>query len=144
MRSTRFGRPSDFHGSFALFQCGFRTMRSDWFLFHSRIVYGPAVTAGASKPSGTIGVFTGTAEKNGIVIRARKSGATTFSLTVNVWPFALYDATSSRNDDAGDCIFGSRARWNARLKFAAVTADPSLNLKPFLTVKMYVFPSRDT
>jgi hypothetical protein len=62
-------------------------------------------------PSATIGVFTGTAEKNGIVMRARKSGAMTLSLISSLFvPIALYDCMSSRKDDAGDCILGSFAR----------------------------------
>ena len=43
---------------------------------------------GALTPSAVNGRSTGTAEKNCIVIRARKSGATFFSVTVKTWPLA--------------------------------------------------------
>ena len=70
-------------------------------------------------------------------MRAMKSGATFFCVTTNVDGFGAFQlATSSRNDDAGDCIALFTPRSKARLKFADVTAVPSLNLKPFLIVKV--------
>ena len=44
MRSTLFWRPSDFHGSWLFFHCGFRTASADVFLVHSWTTYGPAET----------------------------------------------------------------------------------------------------
>ena len=55
---------------------------------------------------------------------------------MNTCPFAVYDATSSMNEEAGDCMSLLRPRAKARAKFAAVTFVPSLNLKPFLIVKV--------
>ena len=51
---------------------------------------------------------------------------------------------SSMNDEAGDCMVVFFPRSNARLKFAAVTGLPSENLKPFLTVNVYVLPPFET
>ena len=54
---------------------------------------------------------------------AGSPGATFFRLMTSVRAFARPTlATSSRNDDAGDCSFAFFARSNARLKFADVTA----------------------
>ena len=51
---------------------------------------------------------------------------------------------SSMNVVAGELIFGCRSRLIAYAKFAAVTAVPSANLYVFFSVKVYVFPSRET
>ena len=75
-----------------------------------------------------------TAEKNGIVIRARKSGATFERRTCSTYgPLDLADVTSSRNDEAGDWSSLFFARVNARAKFAAFTGWPLLNRKPRLS-----------
>ena len=47
-------------------------------------------------------------------------------------------------NDVDDASFGWDRRSIAILKLADVTAEPSENLKPGLTVKVYVFPSLDT
>jgi len=84
------------------------------------------------------------AQKNGIAIRARKSGAACVSLTIRWLPLTetpetgdlSAPTTSWKNGNAGDCIFGSASRSKAALKFAAVTAWPFENfVKPALTVK---------
>ena len=84
-----------------------------------------------------------TAEKNGIVIRARKSGATCVSVMRS---FVALTALMPDADDAvpastafapamssmkvvdGELIFGCRSRFSAYAKFAAVTCEPSANL----------------
>ena len=48
------------------------------------------------------------------------------------------------NAIAGEACVGSAARSKARLKAAAVTAEPSLNRSPLLSVKVYVLPSLET
>src|SRR6266508_2064803 len=132
-------------------------MTSCRFCVQSETKYGPqeAPFAGAPMPSGLTGVSVLMAPKNGIVIRARKSGATFDSLIVNLLPLALTPeavcalpsstafapATSSRNVVAGELIFGCRSRLIAYAKFAAVTFVPSANLMPDRTVNEYVFPS---
>ena len=84
------------------------------------------------------------AQKNGIAIRARKSGAAFVKLTIRWLPLTLTPdtgdlsapTTSWKNGRAGDCIFGSASRSNAALKFAAVTGWPFENfVKPALTLK---------
>ena len=84
------------------------------------------------------------AQKNGIAIRARKSGAALVRLMIRCEPLTLTPetgdlsepTTSLKNGRAGDCIFGSASRSNAALKLAAVTAWPFENfVKPALTVK---------
>src|SRR5512133_377856 len=101
-------------------------------------------------PSGLTGRSVLTAEKNGIVIRARKSGATFVKRIDSLLPDALtpeaVDAlpsstafaptTSSMNVVAGELIFGCRSRLIAYAKFAAVTGLPSANLKPLRIVKV--------
>src|SRR5262245_4690540 len=93
-----------------------------------------------------------------MVIRARKSGATFVSEIVSLLPFALIPVAvvalpsmtacaplmSPMKSIAGETIFGLRSRFIAYAKLAADTAEPSANLKPLLTVKVYVLPSRDT
>src|SRR5918995_656689 len=145
MRSTLFAKPSDFHGSFALFQRGLRTARADVFLFHSWRTYGPAEIIGPLSTSVSSGKLAGTAEKNGIEIRGMKSGATRLSVICSVWlPVVRTRARSSRNELAGDWSFWLTARSNARLKLAAVTAWPFENRKPFLIVIVYVLPPLET
>src|SRR3954447_23845484 len=110
--------------------------------------YGPA-DAGARTPFGSRARFVGIAQKNGIAIRARKSGDAFVSVMTRWLPFTftpetgdLSDPTmSEKNGTAGDCIFGSASRSKAALKFAAVTAWPLENfVKPALTVKSYTLP----
>src|SRR5439155_547882 len=115
--------------------------------------------AGAWMPSGLIGVSVRTAPKNGIVIRARKSGATFVSVICSfvglsaltpeadaAEPFSTASAPlmSSMNVVAGELIFGCRSRLKAYAKFAAVTGEPSANLYVLFSVKVYVLPSFDT
>src|SRR6266536_5218399 len=110
-------------------------------------------------PSGLIGVSVRIAEKNGIVIRARKSGATFVSVIRSLVGLstltpdavaALPPSTSfaplmsSMNVVAGELIFGCRSRLNAYAKFAAVTGEPSANLYELFRVKVYVLPSFET
>src|SRR5579872_2932159 len=109
-------------------------------------------------PSGLIGVSVRIAAKNGIVIRARKSGATCVSVNEILLPLTLMpDADealpastsaaplmSPMNDVAGELIFGCRSRLNAYAKFAAVTGEPSANFRPLFTVNVYVLPSFET
>jgi hypothetical protein len=79
-------------------------------------------------PSGTTGVPTGSGQKNGMVIRDRKSGLTFVSLTCSfvalsaLRPLAVCAFPSktacaptmtSMKDWAGDCIFGFIARFQA-------------------------------
>src|SRR5436190_4381643 len=114
--------------------------------------YGPA-EAGASTPFGSCSRFVGIAQKNGIAIRARKSGAAFVRVMTRCEPLTLTPETgdlsdptmSEKNGTAGDCIFGSASRSIAALKFAAVTAEPSENfVNDALTVKSYVFPLFET
>src|SRR6266516_2724499 len=101
----------------------------------------------------------GIAQKNGIAIRARKSGAGAFSVTSRWLPltFTLESdwalpprnscapTMSVMNDDAGDCIFGLASRFRAAAKLAAVTCWPfEKRVKSALTVKSYVRPLLDT
>jgi hypothetical protein len=88
----------------------------------------------------------GTAEKNGIEIRARKSGATFVSVMSSRSPrtripvafvalpaiTALAPTMSSTNDAAGDCILGFSERRIAYAKFDAVTGVPLEKRNPFL------------
>jgi len=67
-----------------------------------------------------------------------KSGATVFSLIVNVLPRARQPATSRRYGAAGDSSSGERARSSARANDAAVTGSPLLNRRPDRIVKVYV------
>src|SRR3954470_14928204 len=105
--------------------------------------YGPA-EAGASTPFGSCARFVGIAQKNGIAVRARKSGAACVSVKMMWLPLTLTPETgdleeptmSEKNGTAGDCIFGSASRSNAALKFAAVTGRPFENfVKPAFTLK---------
>src|SRR6266516_3830809 len=105
-----------------------------------------------STPFELIGVLVGIAQKNGIAIRERKSGAFFVSVIVSVFPFtttpeaslafpsctAAAPAMSLTNCAPGDCIFGFSTRLIANLKVFAVTAwfDGGENLKPDLTVKV--------
>src|SRR5436190_23986052 len=93
------------------------------------------------------------AQKNGIAIRARKSGAAFVKLTIRWLPLTLTPdtgdlsapTTSWKNGRAGDCIFGSASRSNAALKFAAVKAwQLEQFVKEELNVKTYVFALFDT
>src|SRR5579862_1774501 len=45
---------------------------------------------------------------------------------------------------SGEPIFGLRIRSHARWKLAAVTGEPSLNLRPERMWNVYVFPSFET
>lgn len=56
---------------------------------------------------------------------------------------AFAPTMSLMNGTTGDCIAGLSARLIAKAKFCAVTGLPSLNLKPLLTVIVYVLPSRE-
>src|SRR3954467_1784775 len=105
--------------------------------------YGPA-EAGASTPFGSWARFVGTAQKNGIAIRARKSGDAFVRVMTRCEPLTFTPDTgelseptmSEKNGTAGDCIFGSASRSIAALKFAAVTAWPFENfVKLALTLK---------
>jgi hypothetical protein len=87
------------------------------------------------------GMFSGTAQKNGIAICARKSGATFVKRTVSLLPDTLTPeavvrlpestacapTTSARNGAAYDCSFLVRLRLIACAKLAAVTGLPSEN-----------------
>src|SRR6266496_5590515 len=99
------------------------------------------------------------AQKNGIAIRARKSGDACVRLMTRWLPLtftpemdeALPSMTawaptmSARNGDDGDCIFGLASRLNAYAKFAGPTAAPLENfVNDALTVKSYVFPLFET
>jgi hypothetical protein len=84
------------------------------------------------------------AQKNGIAMRARKSGPAFVRRTIRWLPLTWTPDTgdlseptiSLKNGNAGDCIFGSASRSIAALKFAAVTGWPFENfVKPALTVK---------
>src|SRR5205085_7500498 len=105
--------------------------------------YGPA-EAGARTPFGSCARSVGIAQKNGIAIRARKSGAAFVRVMTRCEPLTFTPETgdlseptmSEKNGTAGDCIFGSASRSIAALKFAAVTGAPFENLvKLALTVK---------
>src|SRR3954465_2440182 len=89
------------------------------------------------------------AEKNGIAVRARKSGAGCDNGMIRCVPLTRTPETgvlspptmSAMNAVAGDCIFGSANRSNAALKFAAVTGLPFEHfVKPALTVKWETGP----
>jgi len=93
------------------------------------------------------------AQKNGMAIRARKSGAAFVRVMTRCEPLTLTPETgdfdeptmSEKNGTAGDCIFGSASRSMAALKFAAVTAWPLENfVNPALTLKSYVLPLFET
>src|SRR5881397_1105422 len=93
------------------------------------------------------------AQKNGMAIRARKSGAAFVRVMTRCEPLTFTPETgdlseptmSEKNGTAGDCIFGSASRSIAALKLAAVTAWPFENfVKPALTLKSYVRPLFDT
>jgi len=92
----------------------------------------------------------GTAAKNGIATRARKSGAACVSVMMRCAPLictplteiALPLSTSFTPTMSvmklwpGDCSFGFARRLISRAKLAAVTASPFENfVKPALTVK---------
>src|SRR3954447_12742388 len=105
--------------------------------------YGPA-EAGASTPFGSCSRVVGIAQKNGIAMRARKSGDAFVRVMTRCEPRTFTPETgdlseptmSEKNGTAGDCIFGSASRSIAALKFAAVTAWPFENLvKPAETLK---------
>ena len=99
-----------------------------------------------------------TAAKNGIAISARNVGFAAVRRMVSVRPFALMPLTDARlplvagvgahdvvhERDRRRGLLGSAARSKARLKAAAVTAEPSLNRSPLLSVKVYVLPSLET
>src|SRR3954465_6489770 len=97
--------------------------------------------------------------KNGIVNRARKAGAAFVSVTesllgemtltpemLEAFPSitACAPATTSRNGEPCDAIFGFASRSHEFLKLWAVTAWPFENLKPDLIVKVYVLPLFET
>ena len=91
-----------------------------------------------------------TAAKNGIAISARNVGFARLSRIVRVCPFAVTPATepalpslrssapttSCMNAIAGDPCSRLAARSKARLKAAAVTAEPSLKRRPDLIVNV--------
>ena len=109
-------------------------------------------------PLASIAMLGFTAAKNGIAISARKVGFARLSRIVSVgrWrrrrrPSAALPSvrssaptTSWMNAIAGDPCCWFAARSNARLKAAAVTAEPSLKRRPGLIVNVYVRPSRET
>ena len=92
-------------------------------------------------PLGSIGVETGTAQKNGIASRASRSGAAATSVMLSLLPLALIPegsftfpfsaacapTTSLMKLTAGDAIFGEKSRSKARTKLCAVTGSPVLN-----------------
>src|SRR3982074_2810581 len=93
------------------------------------------------------------AQKNGIAIRARKSGAAGERGMTRCEPLTFPPETgdlseptmSEKNGTAGDCILGSASRSIAALKFAAVTGAPFENfVKLALTVKSYTLPLFET
>ena len=119
--------------------------------------YGPAAAKTLS-PSGSAGMFGGTAQKYGSVRRAGKSGAGCVSRIVSVRP----RATTPRAEGArpastsaaptmsrvciapGECIPGSSVRLIARAKASARTGLPSLKRKPVRSVNLNVRESRET
>src|SRR3954469_16292150 len=118
--------------------------------------YGPAI-AGVT-PFESIGVFTGTAQKKFIASRATRSGAGSTSVMLSLLPLTLipvgsdlfpFSAASAPTMSLtkftpGEPIFGAKIRSNARAKLAAVSGSPVLNLKPLLTVNVYVRPFGET
>src|SRR6185436_7763035 len=100
-------------------------------------------------PFGSCARFFGIAQKNGMAIRARKSGDAFVRVMTRCEPLTFAPETgdldeptmSEKNGTDGDCIFGSALRSIAALKFAAVTGWPLENfVKPAFTVKSYRFP----
>jgi len=72
-------------------------------------------------PTGVIGVSSGSAQKNGIASRARKSPAGCVSVIVRVSPLATTLEMSAMNPCAGELMIGSLRRSYTNLKVCAVT-----------------------
>src|SRR5215208_2850941 len=110
-------------------------------------------------PSGTIGVPTGSGQKNGIVSREIMSGCGFVSLIWSLkFPIALRPDIvcalpsktacapwiTSMNDCAGDCMRGLAARFHAYTNVCAVTGAPVENFDVLRRLNVYVLPSRET
>lgn len=102
---------------------GFRFSTIERFGTRETMAYGPA-DGGVSTPPVGVPRPVGTAQKNGIAIRARKSGAGFASVTTRYEQRACTAVTSETNCVAGDSSRGLRIRWNACAKLRAVTRSP--------------------
>src|SRR4051812_44075739 len=110
-------------------------------------------------PFGSIGVFEGTAQKNGSASRARRSGAGAVRRIVRVLPrtvspamwaalpamYAVAPTMSSNPPAAGLLIRGFKVRSIVSLNVWAVTGwfEGGENRKPPRIVNVYVFPSAE-
>ena len=115
-----------------------------------------AVERRAGTPSGSTGRLGGTAHKP--VVRKRKSGTRLVRRRVSVLPLATAPASvvalpssifcaptmSEKSGANGDSMAGVRMRSSACAKARAVTGLPSEKRASLRTVKVYVFPSRET